>query len=303
MPFTLRPASLRAGHQNLNSVLMKTSKYEMNMESSQYVSGPANRMISSQSESLVSRLCGIVNRCRTDLEKVSEPAPCLIFLPEKQTSDDFTPLYQELKRYFYPLRSSMPKLIYTYGRASFLMSLAKLDKLIQQYSDSGVWLLGIDSSSAFCTQDEVAEPEISINDSFFLVKAVSSKDGLVFEWGQIDASTLDKQCGDSIRFLMRAGAKSARTSFTKICLPFGAPLNVVEEWSNEIHHIHKYVNEQSEYSFTETEVGDLGANNGLWKILQLEREQRTNPVDGFHCFQLDVSNNKFRAAAALTWRV
>ncbi|MBD1556903.1 hypothetical protein HC752_08140 [Vibrio sp. S9_S30] len=303
MPFTFRPVALKAGHQNLNSILMKTSNYKVNMENSQHVLGPANRMISSQSESVVTRLCDIVKACRSDLEKVSEPAPCLVFLPEKQTSDDFTPLYQELKKYFYPLRSSAPKLIYTYGRASFLMSLTKLNTLIQQYSDSGVWLLGIDSSPAFCVQDEVTESAISINDSFFLVKAVGSTDGLVFEWGQIDASTMDKQPGDSIRFLMRAGAKSARSSFTNICLPFGVPDNVVEEWSNELHHIHNVVNEESGYLFTETEVGDLGANSGLWKLLQLEHEQRTNPVEGFHCFQLDVSNNKFRAAAALTWRV
>ncbi|BDU37426.1 hypothetical protein [Vibrio nigripulchritudo] len=303
MPLTFEPLVLKVGKHDLVDVLKGESEFSSDWEDSKDFCGVANRIIKGQSESKIERLRDIAKRNINYLEQNKESAPCVVLLPEKESGEDYSALYTDLKQYFGPLQSSAPKLIYPFGRASFLMSFKKLSRLLDEH-ESGVWVLGIDTDAAFLKKEQEEEPkEVACNDSFFLVKVKKSKNGLNYGWGLIDVSTLDKQVGESTRFIFRASTKRAKQRYSHLSLPFAVPKDAVSDWNSEIHHLHKYLNENTEFKFLETTFGDLGANSGLWKVIHTSNVQEKDPVDGFCHFQMDVSDNNFRAAASFTWQL
>lgn len=307
MPLLFQPRLLCAGKRELlealhQNITPESSLEPIEWESSPYVQAPVLRMFSAQSSDVETRLKAIIALQRQTLAQFSHKAPCIVLLPELTDSHALAGVVRELKQAFSPMQSDFPITVYPYGHAAFIMALRRIQALSTQYKQQGVWLIGVDTAEAFCQQQACVKQSIALSDSLFVTQVHANANGLEPVWHQVDAVTGNKTRAESIRFLFRASAQVASKPFSALYLPFGGSAQYENDWGSEFHFLSEKVPQSTEHLFVDYQVGDLGVNLALFKVLSLANRRRHFPEEPLCGLQLDVANKKYLGAAIFDWR-
>lgn len=301
MPLHLQPKLLTSGKTSLESCLVEQADLVMAWENTDYVQALTSRMIDGQSRSMTERLLAIIEDQKPALTSMTQSAACVVLLPEMGDPKNTATVVNALKQVFLPMQIHSTVLIYPYGHASFLMALKKIESLANQSIEQGVWIVGVDTTLAFCLEGTCVAQTVACADSLFVVKATAKNGGLNPIWTQIDAAVAGKSRQECVRFLFRASVQCVPHDYESVWLPVVRTDQEENAWIHDFHYLHNRISLETEHRFTEYQVGDLGVNLALFKTLKIMNELSNSSGDERYCLQVDIADNTHLSAAIFSW--